>query len=284
MQDLLQQFSTNFPILFAICKWLLIGLGLGAFAFCFNHYVKGVFIDKRCKPILRFQNTKDKSIYLTRFEELNIEATIKEKLSREATELMKQYPKKNLDPYKNPFLAVDNDMAVASKMYNIEVDKYIPAKLCKLEQELRFNALSEYLEKISFSIENNGSLTTKNAVLKVFVSSTGPKVYQNTIIEELVGNIPETPSYTPEYGMANLLVPPTNKQYKYYKIDFSNTSTFKDAELDIPDIVPGIPDVNTFQELYVDKRTLGTVTIHWNIHESTMKAKGVEGVLTINIV
>lgn len=283
MQDLLSQFSENFPILFAFCKWLLMGLGLGAFAFCFNHFLKGKIIDKRCKPVFCFQNIKGKSLSLSKKKGEDIEIIIKEELSQEKEKLLKQFPKKNLDPYIDPFLTVETDRATASKVYNMEIEKYIPARLFQLEGELRFNAISKYLEKVSFCIENNGSLNTKNATLEVVVSSTGPMVYQNTVIKESVGEIPEKPSYTPEYGLANLLVPATSKQYKYCKFDLSSANIFHSAKLNIPDIVPGVPDVSTFPELFVDTRVSGTVTVRWNIHESTMKAKGIKGVLTINV-
>lgn len=258
-------------------------LCLGAVAFCFNHFLKGKIIDKHCKPVFRFQNIRGKTLSLSRKTEEDIEMIIKEKLHQEKEKLLKQFPKKNLDPFINPFLAVDNDMASASKMYNVEVDEYIPAMLSKIEMELRFQALSKYLEKVSFCIENNGSLNTKNATLEVAVSSTGPIVYQNTVIKESVGMIPETPSYTPEYGVANLLIPATPKQYKYCKFDLSNANIFHSAKLNIPDIVPGVPDVSTFPEFFVDARTSGTITVKWSIHESTMKAKGIKGVLTINV-
>lgn len=283
MQDLLQQFSTNYPILFAICKWLLIGLGLGAFAFCFNHYVKGIFIDKRCKPIFCFQNIKGKNLNLSKGTDVDVDSFISEKVLREREKLLDQFPKKNMDPFINPFLAVDGDLAAASKKYNMEVDEYISAMLCQFEQELRFKVLSEYFKKVSFCIENNGSLNTRNATLIVHVSSTGPKVYQNTVVKELVGRVPETPSFTPKYGTANLLISPTHRQYKYHKFDISDNNIFYSTKLNIPDIVPGVPDVSTFPELYVNTLTSGTVTVHWSIHESTMKAKGINGILTINI-
>lgn len=281
MQDLFQQLSTDFPTLFAIGKWLFGVLVLGAIAFCFNHYVKGIFFDKRCKPFFRFQNVKGKSLSLTKIPEEDIDLMIKERLHQEKEKLMLQFPKKNLDPYINPFLAVDEGMASASRRYNMEVEEYIPAKLSQIEKELRYDALSKCLEKISFLIENKGSLSTKDAKLKISVNSTGPKVYKCTALKELVGKNPKIPSYTHEYGKANILIFPTENEYKYSEFELSSSNIFGSIEIDVPDIVPGIPDKKSFAGLYVDKRTAGTVSICWTIHESTIKAKGINGEMVI---
>lgn len=249
--------------------------------FLFNHTLKSIFIDTSSDPRLFFENDK-KKVTIRVSDTASLENSLEERVNAEMEKDRKIYAPQPLDPYQNPWLAVQ-DFGDAARSLNNRKAMYLRSKEECIRRMFVTDIVDQKWQPIDIYIVNKGSIATK--LMLIVITESNNNLYGSTKIMEDSGICYQPPTGKERFHKNIMPISPLPQSEYTYRTTTNDGPIPEGMRFDIKDPVrQGKNNRVKLATFYIDTSTAKEIIIKWNIYEDTLGKKGNHGVLKIECV
>lgn len=263
---------------------IIITIILGIAYFVIRHYFKGIILDGKPKPAIKFLEGKEKkdNIFLIKTENVDIDKLVAQRVQVNMKLLEQKYHPKCTDPYQDMSLIFQANFNAAQN-YNADVEDYLDGMRLYYSRTLKDQIFSDYLKKIDFVIYAKGKKKCENLIIEIVLSGDNIHAYA----AESRKLCKAKHDVAPEKNMVDrsdhfyAFFPNEQEEYEYGDwrlIDYSIISRYNCQTL-----VSGFPNEDIIPSFYVDTRFEQEIIVNWKINGADIPEAGINGKLKLTV-
>ena len=251
---------------------------IGTCAFLARHILKSIFVDPSSNPRLFFENNQTKLTFRVS-DTVSLENTLYENVNAEMEKYYSLYAPRALDPYKNPWFAVND---YSARMLNNCKQIFLESQEEFIGRSLYSDIIKQKWLPIDIYVVNKGSIATKSMLVKIKVSNI-------TLFKSSKITVRHAKCYYPPTGKEQFnkdIIATADfylKDFDYEYLEVTNEDPIQESvNLEIKDpIRQGKDNRIKLVTFYLDTSIASDIELEWNIYEDTLGKNGNHGILKI---